>query len=171
MQCDKTVNRTWLLRTRTRKLVWTMTAICNWGFAILTCDRCRFEIALLFRVRIAWSELIYSSELIYDSYHPSRENQRENQRISIHRERIWESDENRSRGLEFLWSHRNNKYKWVTERERERGWRADNPNGRCPNPNVAPERGRDHWVENQRMSMRNLCLEVLWLDHNNKYRW
>ena len=24
--------------------------------------------------------------------------------------------------------------------------------------------------ENQRMSMRNLCLEVLWLDHNNTYK-
>ena len=24
--------------------------------------------------------------------------------------------------------------------------------------------------ENQRMSKRNLCLEFLWLDHNNKYK-
>ena len=25
-------------------------------------------------------------------------------------------------------------------------------------------------IENQRMSMRNLCLEVLWLDYNNMYK-
>ena len=24
--------------------------------------------------------------------------------------------------------------------------------------------------DNQRMSKRNLCLEFLWLDHNNKYK-
>jgi hypothetical protein len=28
----------------------------------------------------------------------------------------------------------------------------------------------DRMRENQRMSKRNLCLEFLWLNHNNKYK-
>ena len=31
-------------------------------------------------------------------------------------------------------------------------------------------RSADDVRENQRMSKRNLCLEFLWLDHNNKYK-
>ena len=39
----------------------------------------------------------------------------------------------------------------------------------CPGQSVRDESAGGKERENQRMSMRNLCLEFLWLDHN-KYK-
>ena len=53
----------------------------------------------------------------------------------------------------------------------KQNWQSGTDKGKTDKDWDGDEWHRTEWRENQRMSKRNLCLEFLWFDHHNKYKW